>query len=253
MRFVLPFVLVLLLLLQTAYAAPIVDASAAEAAFQKGDYKAAREGFDAALQQFLARAPRDATDHKVYAQAEYILDRLSDCSFTQRDWPRLKQYMDSQWRMVNQDIDVCNEQFRGAMNSPNQPVRSVAQFIANQMDEASRLRQIFQLKRSLALLLLDSNGTGPRADKAIHLYQQLALAMRKVISVEDGGLRMDIRKLTEEHIGEFEDINAQLPESEMQPLWDKYKPAPKADSSSKPPAAEPKAKPAKPGSKPPAK
>jgi len=235
-----------LLATAAAYAAPVVDASAAEAAFQKNDFKTARTGFDDALKTFLEKAPRDGTEHKVYAEAEYLLDRLADCSFTQRDWDRLKHYEDSQWRMVNQDITVCDQQLMGTMKSAG-ATRATAQFVADRLDEASRLRQIFQLKRSLALLLVDSGGSGPRAEKAIRLYQKLALLMRQVLSVEDGEFKLDIKKLND-HIAEFEAINNELPEAEMQPLWDKYKPPPpdKPTSSAKPskPQAQPKAKPA---------
>jgi hypothetical protein len=237
-----PLLLLMLLLATHATAAPIVNAAAAESAFQQGDYKAARSGFDSSLEQFLAKAPRDGTEHLVYREAEYLLDRLADCSFTQRDWPRLKQYMDSQWRMVNQDITVCEQQLIGTVQSEG-AVHSVAQYVATQLDEAMRLRQIFQLKRSLALLLVDSNGSGPRAEKAIRLYQQLALALRKVVSVEDGALKMDLRKLSEAQIAEFEAINAELPEREMRPLWEKYKPElPETRSGTKPakPAGKPK-------------
>jgi hypothetical protein len=228
-----------------AYAAPIVNAGSAESAFQMGDYKAARAGFDSALQQFLAAAPREGADHQVYAEAEYLLDRLADCSFTQRDWPRLKQYMDSQWRMVNQDITVCESQLGGVVHSEG-TMHSAAQFYADQLDEAMRLRQIFQLKRSLALLLIDSEGKGPRAERAIRLYQQLALAMRKIVSVVDGRLKMDLRKLTEAQIAEFEAINAELPEREMQLLWEKYRPAEPAAK----PAAPAKPKPVETKTKP---
>jgi hypothetical protein len=237
-------VLAVLVLPTLALAKPVVDASSAEAAFSKGNYKDARSGFDTALSQFLSKAPRDGMEHKVYNEAEYLLDRLADCSFTQRDWPRLRQYMDSQWRIVNQDISACEEQFNGTLRS-NNPPRATAQFVANQLDEAMRLRQIFQLKRSLALMLVDSKGSGPKADKAIRLYQQLALAMRKVVGVQDGGLRMDLRKLSEEHIAEFEAINAELPESEMRPLWDKYAPAPKTEGKPADPKAKTPAKPSK--------
>jgi hypothetical protein len=216
------FVVALILLLPGwAFSAPVVDAAIAESSFLKGDYKAARSGFDGALEQFLAKAPRDGLEHQVYAEAEYLLDRLADCSFTQRDWPRLRQYMDSQWRMINQDITVCEQQFSGAIRSDT--TRATAQYVADKLDESLRLRQIFQLKRSLALMLVDSNGQGPEAEKAIRLYQQLALLMRKVLSVEEGAFRLDTRKLAE-NISEFEKINSELPEREMKPLWEKYKP-----------------------------
>src|SRR5688500_14878910 len=141
----------LLLATSALLAAPVVDASAHEAAFLRGDYKSARTGFDTALKQFLEKAPRDGTSHKTYAEAEYLLDRLADCSFTQRDWPRLKQYMDSQWRMVNQDISVCDQQLKGTVRSDD-VTRATAQYVADKLDESMRLRQIFQLKRSLALM-----------------------------------------------------------------------------------------------------
>jgi hypothetical protein len=242
----------LLLAASAVFAAPVVDASASEAAFLKGDFKAARTGFDNALKTFLDMAPRDGTNHQVYAEAEYLLDRLADCSFTQRDWDRLKNYMDSQWRMVNQDITVCDQQFKGTVSSYG-ATRATAQYVADRLDESMRLRQIFQLKRSLALMLIDSGGSGPKAEKAIRLYQKLALLMRKVLSVEDGMFRLDIRKLNE-NIGEFESINAELPETEMKPLWDKYKPAaekvPAGSATAKPqPKAQPKT-PAKPKVKP---
>jgi hypothetical protein len=228
-----------------AAAAPVVDATASESSFQKNDFKTARSGFDGALKTFLDKAPRDGTEHKVYAEAEYLLDRLADCSFTQRDWDRLKHYMDSQWRMVNQDITVCEQQFKGTVNSAG-ATRATAQYVADRLDESMRLRQIFQLKRSLALMLIDSGGSGPKADKAIRLYQKLALLMRQVLSVEEGSFHLDISKLND-HISEFESINAELPEKEMKPLWDKYKPAaaekaPAADNKQKP-QAQPKPKP----------
>ena len=232
-----------LLLCAPALAAPVVDASGSESAFLKGNYKDARTGFDGALKAFLAKAPRDGTQHKIYAEAEYLLDRLADCSFTQRDWDRLKHYEDSEWRMVNQDISVCREQLDGTVRSDG-ATRAVAQFVADRLDESMRLRQIFQLKRSLALMLVDSGGQGGRAEKAIRLYQQLALLMRKVISVEDGAFRLDTGKLSD-HIDEFESINSELPETEMKPLWDKYKPAEEKSSSVKPPT-----KPAKPQAQP---
>lgn len=237
MRYLAPAILALALLAQPALAAPVVDASSPESAFLKNDFKTARTGFDGALKTFLDKAPRDGTEHKVYAEAEYLLDRLADCSFTQRDWERLKHYMDSQWRMVNQDITVCEQQFKGTVNSTG-ATRATAQYVADRLDESLRLRQIFQLKRSLSLMLVDSKGTGPKSEKAIRLYQKLALLMRQVLSVEDGIFRLDIRKL-DDHISEFESINAELPEAEMKPLWDKYKPAP-AD---KEPVAEAKPKP----------
>lgn len=226
-----PLILLMFLLgTKLAIAAPVVDASTSETAFLRNDFKAARSGFDTALKTFLDKAPRDGTEHKVYAEAEYLLDRLADCSFTQRDWERLKHYMDSQWRMVNQDITVCDQQLRGTMNSAG-ATRATAQYVADRLDESMRLRQIFQLKRSLSLMLVDSGGTGPRADKAIRLYQKLALLMRQVLSVQDGTFHLDIRKLND-HIAEFEEINAELPEREMQPLWEKYKPAPAERSAS---------------------
>jgi hypothetical protein len=247
MRFFCLTLLALTLTVGTAFAAPVVDASKSESAFQKNDFKTARTGFDGALHSFLEKAPRDGTDHKVYAEAEYLLDRLADCSFTQRDWDRLKHYMDSQWRMVNQDITVCQQQFGGTVSSYG-ATHAVAQYVADRLDESMRLRQIFQLKRSLSLMLIDSGGSGPKAEKAIRLYQKLALLMREVLSVEDGTFKLDIRKLND-HIDEFEAINNELPETEMQPLWDKYKPAPAEKDAGKAapgkpgkPQAQPKSK-----------
>ena len=77
MRLLFATAIALLLGTSAGLSAPVVDASAHEAAFLKGDYKAARTGFDTALKTFLEKAPRDGTSHKVYAEAEYLLDRLA--------------------------------------------------------------------------------------------------------------------------------------------------------------------------------
>lgn len=207
-------------------AASVVDASAAEAAYRSGDFKTAREGFLAAVAQF-RDASKDSADYRVYREAMYLYDRLADCSFTQRDWPALKLYMDGLMVVGESELNLAQTQLSGALASG--VAYATANYLTARVDESVRVASIIQLKRSLSLLLLDSGGAGPTAEAAIAQYQQLAAALQGVITIEDGAYALNVAML-EQRLEQFDAIFAALEElGDMQALWQKYPPEGAAD------------------------
>lgn len=201
--------------------ASVVDASAAEAAYQAGDFAKAKEGFTAAVADFRA-ASKDSSDYRVYREAMYLYDRLADCSFTQRDWPALKLYVDGLLVVGNSELNLAQTQLSGALASGI--AYATAEYLRERVDESVRITSIIQLKRSLGLLLLDSNGEGATGEAAIAQYQALAAATQGVITLQDGGYVLDVPTL-EQKLSQFDAIFAALEKlGDMPALWQKYPP-----------------------------
>jgi len=200
----------------------VVDTSAAEAAYQAGDYHKARELFEAAAEQFRA-VSKDSSDYHMYREASYIYDRLADCCFTMRDWDAMKTYLDGLLVVSISERNLCESQFSGAMESGI--AFATAKLLRDKLDESVRLSTIFQLKRSLGLVLYDSKGEGPGAQKAIDLYQKLAAIIRGPVYLEDGNYLLDVEQL-EDRIARFDAVFDQLEElGDIDALWEKYPPA----------------------------
>src|SRR5690606_31082901 len=97
---------------------------------------------------------------------------------------------------------------------------ATAGYLSDQLDESVRISSIIQLKRSLVLLLLDTDGSGPNGELAIEQYQLLAAALRSVVSTAEGYYAIDRRQL-EEHFEDFDAIFARLDElGNVDELWD---------------------------------
>ena len=93
-----------------------------------------------------------------------------------------------------------------------------------------RIASIIQLKRSLALLLLDSQGDGATGEAAITQYQALAAALQGVITLQDGYYLLDVPVL-EKRLDQFDAIFSELEKlGDMQALWQKYPPEGGADA-----------------------
>jgi hypothetical protein len=212
----------MLLCLSQLTRASVVDAKEAEAAYQRGEYVEARRQFEELVTEF-RNTNTDASDFKVYREAIYLYDRLADCAFTEKDWPALKRYLDGMLVVSHSERSMAEAALSGALASGI--AYATAGYLSDQLDESVRISSIVQLKRSLVLVLLDTNGKGPHGELAIEQYQVLAATLRSVVSIRDGYYLLDRRKL-EKHYEEFDAIFAKLDEiGDMDELWTKYPPA----------------------------
>lgn len=201
--------------------ASVVDASEAEAAYQAGDYIKARELFAAAAEEFRT-ASKDSADYQVYREAAYIYDRLADCAFVKRDWPGLKQYCDGLLVVCLSERNLTEEQLGGALASGI--ATATARYLSRRLDESVRINTIIQAKRSIALMLYDSNGEGAAGTAAIEQYQQLALACKGVFELEEGVYTLNINIL-EERLPQFDAVLEKINSvGDLSELWDKYPP-----------------------------
>jgi len=208
-------------LMPTVAAATVVDSAHAEQLYKSGDYEEAREAFLDLLDEFSA-VSKDSTDYRAYRELAYIYDRLSDCCFTQRDWPMLKLYMDGMLEVTYAEQNLVENQLSGAIASG--VARATASYLYDRVDESVRITSIVPLKRSLALLLLDSDGEGNGGDGAIHQYQCLAAAMVNVLEVDSGFYELNVPRL-EQKIEEFTNIHAEIEKlGDLEELWLKYPP-----------------------------
>ncbi|MCB1220862.1 MAG: hypothetical protein H7A35_04085 [Planctomycetales bacterium] len=211
--------------------ASVVDSRKAEQTYQSGDYAEARRMFEALSEEF-RNTNTDTSDYRVYREAIYLYDRLADCAFTQKDWPALKRYLDGMLVVSHSERSLSEAALSGALASGI--AYATAGYLSDQLDESVRISSIIQLKRSLVLLLLDTDGGGPNGQLAIEQYQLLAAALRSVVSTADGYYAIDRRQL-EEHFEEFDAIFARLDElGNVDELWDKYPPAGKNPSQDEP-------------------
>ena len=201
--------------------ASVVDATDAEAAFQRGDYQAARMAFADAVERFRT-ASKDSSDYRVYREAAYLYDRLADCCFTQRDWESLKLYVDGLVVVSVSERNLLDSQFTGALVSGI--AYATASYLGQRLDEAVRFSNLLLLKRSIGLMLLDAGGAGEQGETAIALYQRQAAALRGVMIVEDGGYALDVNAL-DRNLAAFEEIVDELGElGDVDALWVKYPP-----------------------------
>lgn len=201
--------------------ASVIDASAAENAYQSGDYRRARALFEAAAEDFRA-ASKDSSDYRMYREAAYLYDRLADCCFTQRDWDAMKTYLDGLLVVSISERNLCESQLSGAMESGI--AFATARHLRDRLDESVRLSTIFQLKRSLGLVLYDTGGEGPQAGQAIDLYQELSAVILGPVYLEEGGYLMNV-PLLEDRITRFDAVFDQLEQlGDIDALWDEYPP-----------------------------
>ena len=211
--------------------ASIVDATDAEKLYQVGKYKEARAEFIQLLEEFGA-ASKDSSDYRSYRELAYLYDRLADCSFTQRDWPALKLYLDGLHEVTSVELNLVEGQLSGALLSG--VATATAQYLYDRVDESVRLNSIVQIKRSIGLILLDTNGDGDIGKSAIGQYQTLAAALVSVLEVSDGLYLLDVPRL-EQNLSEFDAIHADVEQlADLEALWQKYQPtrglAPSAES-----------------------
>jgi len=222
----------LLAALPVAALATVVDAKAAEAAYMKGDFKAARAGFEQAIEQFRA-ASKDSLDTSVYREAAYLYDRLADCCFTERDWEGLKLYTDGLLVVAVSERNLNESRLAGALESGI--AYASARFLAERLDESVRFGSLVQLKRSLALALLESGGTGKLGDGAIALYQQLAALWRQALVLDAGIYSLEVNILNGK-VEDFDKVYTGLAALvDVEALWKKYPPESKKDVGLKPP------------------
>ncbi len=225
--------------------ASVVDAGSAEAAYKKGDFKAARQQFEAVVEQF-RDASKNSQDFKVYREAAYLYDRLADCCFTQRDWDGLKLYLDGLFVVTVSERNLAGSAMTGALESGIS--QASARFLAARLDEAVRFSTLIQLKRSIGLVLYDTKGKGAGGEGGIKQYQALAAAWRGVVGVEDGMYSINVNVL-DTRLETFDKIYGEMSQlADLEALWKKYEPESK---NSKQPTAEaaPGAKPAAAGVK----
>jgi hypothetical protein len=212
---------------------PVVDATAAEAAYQQGDFKAARRGFEAAMEAFRA-ASTDSQDYRVYREAAYLYDRLADCCFTQRDWDGLKLYVDGLLVLTVSERNLAQTALSGALESGISQV--TARCLAVRLDEAVRFALLIQLKRSIALVLLDTQGRGAAGAGAIKQYQALAAAWRGVVGVADGAYTLNVNTLNA-RVAAFDKIYGETSKlADLEALWKKYAPEGRQEDKGKPDA-----------------
>ncbi|MCH7472122.1 hypothetical protein IIA79_04125 [bacterium] len=217
----------LLLALPCSVSASVADASAAEAAYRQGDYRAAREGFAAAIDAF-RNASKDSGDYLVYREAAYLYDRLADCCFTQRDWDSLKLYLDGLLVVGISEQNLIQGQLAGALESG--AALATIGYLRDKLDESVRISMIVQLKRSLGLLLLDTQGEGPAAEEAIKQYQALATVMKRAMQPADGAYALDTTAL-ERDVETLEHIYEVLQGlGDIEALWDKFPPESKGET-----------------------
>lgn len=216
--------------------ASLVDASAAEAAYAKGDFAAARPLFDAALEQYRT-ANKNSQDYKAYREAAYLLDRLADCCFMQRDWKELKLNLDTLYVVAVSEFNLINQRIQGAPQSGVS--RDDLRELNKLKKEAQRYSTLMQLKRSIGLALFDTNGEGAVSVAASKQYQELMSILRGVIGVKDGIYSIDTSKLDirVDQITRIYDALHQL--VDLDALWDRY-PLATSHKSSTPPAKDDK-------------
>jgi hypothetical protein len=210
--------------------AAVVDATAAEAAYKKGDFKAAQQLFASCVEQFRT-ASKNSQDFKVYREAAYLYDRLADCCFTQRDWDGLKLYLDGLFVVTVSERNLASTAMAGALESGIS--QASARFLAARLDEAVRFSTLIQLKRSIGLVLYDSKGKGAAGEGAIKQYQALAAAWRGVVGVENGMYSINVNVL-DTRLDAFDKIYGEMSKlADLEVLWKKYEP----ESKNKQPAA----------------
>ena len=208
-------------LLTASALASVVDASAAEEAYGSGDYPTALALFEQSADEF-RNASTDSSEPETFREAAYIYDRMADCCFTQRDWSKLKFFLDGLMVVSISERNLCETRLSGALESGIS--RASAKHLSDQLDEAVRLSTLFQLKRSLALVLFESGGHGEQAAGAIKQYQALAAAMLGVVYLEDGVYHLD-EDMLEQKVGQFDAIFASLDDlGDVDALWEKYLP-----------------------------
>jgi hypothetical protein len=216
--------------------ASVVDATSAEAAYAKGDFKAARQQFEAVTEQFRT-ASKNSQDYKVYREAAYLYDRLADCCFTQRDWDNLKLYLDGLFVVTVSERNLASSALTGALQSGIS--QASARYLAGRLDEAVRFSTLIQLKRSIGLVLYDTKGEGEAGKGAIKQFQALASAWRGVIGVENGMYSIDTNIL-DTRIEKFDQIYDDMSKlADLETLWKKY--IPESKNSNKTPAEGEKA------------
>jgi hypothetical protein len=221
-----------LLWLPTVARANVVDASKAEAAFKRQDYKAAREQFAALFEQFRTQPSKDSDDFKTYREAAYIFDRMADCCFTQRDWEGLKHYTDGLLVVAISERNLTEAQLRGALYSGI--ARATADYLAERLDESVRFTTIIQLKRSIALALYESKGEGKLGAGAITQYQALAQAVNGVLDFDKGYIEVNVPVLTQ-RLDQVDQVYQEVQRlGDMAALWEKYPPASSKTNSVKP-------------------
>jgi len=199
--------------------ATVIDAGEAEALYQAGDFKGARQAFAQVVADFGA-ASKDSDDYKSYRELAYYYDRLADCCFTQRDWPALKVYTDGLLQVLEVERNLTETQLTGALASG--VAKATASYLVARADESSRLSVLAQLKRTIALALVDTQGSGPAGEGAIRQYQQMAAALVGVIGTDEGYITLNIARL-EQNIEKFDTIHAELGELvDIAALWEKY-------------------------------
>jgi hypothetical protein len=222
--------------------ASVVDATGAEAAYARSDFKAARQQFEAAAEQF-RKAPKDSQDTKAYREAAYLYDRLADCCFTQRDWDGLKLYLDGLYVVSVSGQRLASSTLTGALESGIS--QATARYLAMQLDEAVRFSTLIQLKRSIGLVLYDAKGAGAVGEGAIKQFQALAAACRGVISVEDGRYGIDTNIL-DSRLEAFDQVyDAMSKLADLEALWKKYEPEGKGGSKAPPAGSTEEAPPPK--------
>ena len=225
--------------------AQTVDSTAAEAAYQSGDYTGARAQYEALIEQFRTQK-KDSYDYLVYREAAFLYDRLADCCFTERDWEGLRLYTDGLLVVISSERNLAEAQLTGALTGGTAP--ATVKYLMERVEESVRIASIIQLKRSLALLLFDTNGEGELGELAIRNYQELAALMSKILVTSKGAYELDIAML-DANLGKFETVFAEVTSAaDLEALWEKYppggEPEAQAGAASDPAAAEGAAAPA---------
>ena len=200
------FTIVMLMLLAVPVQATVVDATQAEELFQAGEYRLALAKFAQVAEDF-RQTSTDSDDYHIYREAEYLYDRLADCSFTQRDWTNLKRYMDGVYALSLSEQNLTKEQLAGALASG--VAFATANYLSARLDETVRYSTLVQVKRSIVLVLFVTQGEGVAGQAAINLYQQLVVALGPVTIVDDGFMELNVPML-EHNIADFEEIIAGL-------------------------------------------
>ena len=211
--------LVVFLISSTVVCAAVVDSSHAEQLYQSGNYQEAYREFLDLLTEF-SETSKDSKDYRSYRELAYIYDRLADCSFTERDWPSLKLYMDGMLEVTTVEANLVENQLSGAIAAG--VAQATASYLYERVDESVRITSIVPLKRSLALYLLDSNGKGHIGETAIREYQRMAALMVGVMEVDEGYYTINIAKL-EQKVDDFSAIHTRIEDlGDIEKLWEKY-------------------------------
>jgi hypothetical protein len=228
--------------------ASLVDASTAEAAYAKGDYSSARQLFETAAEQYRALS-KNSQDFKAYREAAYLLDRLADCCFMQRDWEELKLNLDALYVVAVSEFNLMDSLSKSAQQSGMS--QTDGRDLEKIRKEAQRYSTLIQLKRSIGLVLFDTKGEGAAGAGAIKQYQELVTTLRTVIGVENGIYSIDSNQLDLrlEKIMQIYDAMHQL--VDLEALWDRY-PLKSTNNNNAPPSKDGEAPPADDGAAPPA-